>query len=189
MDDRMIELRAATPDDAQSLLGIYGPYVVTNAVSFESAPPTVKDMRARIAAAGDVHPWIVACDNDSGLVLGYAFAKPTRPGPAYRFSVETACYVAGELEGQGIRRALYGALLATLTAMNYTQAISSLTMPQDKAILLHEALGFRRAGVYREVSYKNGQWIDVGIWQRELSQPGTPPDEPLAFSVVGVVRS
>jgi phosphinothricin acetyltransferase len=62
-------------------------------------------------------------------------------------------------------------------------------MPQDKAILLHEALGFRRGGVYREVSYKNGQWIDVGIWQRELSQPGTPPDEPLAFSAVGVVRS
>ncbi len=185
----MIALRPATADDAQALLGIYGPYVVTNAVSFESVPPALKDMRARIAAAGDTHPWIVAYDDESGLVVGYAFAKPTRPGNAYRFSVETACYVAGELEGQGVRRTLYGALLATLTAMNFTQAISTLTMPQDKAILLHEALGFRRAGVYREVSYKNGQWIDVGIWQRELSQPGTPPDEPLPFSTVGVVRS
>lgn len=185
----MISLRPATPDDAQALLGIYGPYVVTNAVSFESMPPTVKDMRARVSAAGDTHPWIVAYDGDSALVLGYAFAKPTRPGTAYRFSVETACYVAGELEGQGVRRALYVALLATLTAMHYTQAVSTLTMPQDKAILLHEALGFRRAGVYREISYKNGQWIDVGIWQRELSQPGSPPDEPRAFSAVGVVRS
>ena len=94
----MIALRPATPDDAQALLGIYGPYVVTNAVSFESMPPTVKDMHARISAAGDAHPWIVAYDDDSTLVLGYAFAKPTRPGSAYRFSVETACYVAGELE-------------------------------------------------------------------------------------------
>ena len=185
----MIALRPATPDDAQALLGIYGPYVVTNAVSFESMPPAVKEMRARISAAGDAHPWIVAYDDESTLVLGYAFAKPTRPGSAYRFSVETACYVAGELEGQGVRRALYVALLTTLTAMNYTQAVSTLTMPQDKAILLHEALGFRRAGVYREISYKNGQWIDVGIWQRELSQPGTPPDEPLAFSAAGVIRS
>jgi L-amino acid N-acyltransferase YncA len=183
----MIELRPATPDDAHALLGIYGPYVVTNAVSFESKPPSVEDMRARIAAAGDVHP--VACEPESDLVLGYAFAKPTRPGPGYRFSVETACYVAGELEGQGIRRTLYGALIATLTAMNYTQAISQLTMPQDKAILLHEAMGFRRAGVYREVCFKNGQWIDVGVWQRELSQPGTPPDEPVAFSSVGIVRT
>lgn len=185
----MIDLRAATPADAQALLAIYAPYVVTNAVSFESVPPTLDEMRARIAAAGDLHPWIVACDQDSGLPLGYAFAKPVRPGPPYRFAVETACYVAGELEGQGIRRALYGALLATLTAQNFTQAVSSLTMPQDKAIQLHEALGFRRAGVYREVAFKNGQWQDVGIWQHSLAEPGTPPDEPIAFSNVGVVRS
>ena len=184
----MIELRAATPDDAQSILAIYAPYVVTNAVSYESTPPPVKDMRQRIRDAGDAYPWIVAVDAESGLVLGYAFAKPVRPGPAYRFTVETACYVAGELEGQGIRRTLYMSLLATLTEQNYTQAISTLTMPNDKAIVLHEAIGFRRAGVYREVSFKNGQWIDVGLWQRSLSEPGTPPDEPVPFSTVGVMR-
>ena len=185
----MIDLRAATPDDAGALLAIYGSYVVTNAVSFESTPPTIDEMRDRIEAAGDRYPWIVACDADSGFIVGYAFAKPARPGMPYRFAVETACYVAGEFADQGIRRMAYSALLATLTAQNFTQAISSLTMPQDKAILLHEALGFKRGGVYREVSFKNGQWIDVGIWQRELSQPNTPPDEPLSFSQVGIVRA
>ncbi len=185
----MIDLRAATVDDASALLGIYGPYVVTNAVSFESAPPTLEDMRARIETAGDTHPWIVGYDSETGVVLGYAFAKPLRPGPAYRFAVETACYIAGSIEGQGVRRTLYGALIATLTAQNYTQAISTLTMPQDKAIQLHEALGFKRAGFYREVSYKNGQWIDVGMYQRELAEPAATPEEPLAFSAVGVVRA
>ena len=184
----MIDLRPATPDDAAALLGIYGAYVVTNAVSFESTPPSVDDMRARIAEGVVRYPWIVACDADSGFVVGYAFAKPVRPGAAYRFAVETACYVGGAYQGQGVRRTLYAALIATLTAQDFTQAVSSLTMPQDSAIQLHEALGFRRGGVYREVSYKNGQWIDVGIWQRELAQPGTPPDEPKAFSQVGVVR-
>lgn len=185
----MITLRAATPDDAAAILAIYAPYVVTNAVSFESAAPTAREMKARIKAAGDVHPWIVAVEEESGLVLGYAFAKPVRPGTAYRFAVETACYVAGELEGQGIRRTLYQSLLATLTEQNYTQAISTLTMPNDKAIVLHEAIGFRRAGVYRELSFKNGQWIDVGLWQRSLSEPGTPPEEPKGFAEVGVVRA
>ena len=78
----MIDLRPATTDDAQALLGIYGPYVVTNAVSFESMPPSAKEMRARITEAADIHPWIVAFDDESGLVLGYAFAKPTQPAPA-----------------------------------------------------------------------------------------------------------
>jgi L-amino acid N-acyltransferase YncA len=185
----MISLRAATSDDAAAILAIYTPYVVTNAVSFETTPPPLKDMRARIKAAGDVLPWIVAVDDESGTVLGYAFAKPVRPGPAYRFACETACYVAGELEGQGIRRTLYQSLLATLTEQNYTQAVSNLTMPNDKAIVLHEAIGFKRAGVYREVAFKNGQWIDVGLWQRSLSEPNTPPDEVKSFAEVGVVRS
>ncbi len=183
-----IALRAATVDDAQSLLSIYGPYVVTNAVSFESVPPDVDQMRTRIEDAGPVHPWIVAHDAETDFVLGYAFAKPFRSGAAYRFTVETACYVAGEFEGQGIRRTLYATLLATLTAQNFTQAISTLTMPQDRAIQLHEAIGFKRAGFYREISFKNGQWIDVGVWQRELSEPSIPPTEPRPFDAVGVVR-
>lgn len=185
----MIDIRAATPDDAAAMLGIYGPYVVTNAVSFETTPPSVKEMRARIVKTVATFPWIVGCDTESGLVLGYAYAKSWRDGHAYRFTAETGCYVAGDLEGQGFRRTLYSALIATLIAQNYTQAISTLTMPQDKAIQLHEAMGFKRAGFYREVCHKNGQWIDVGIWQRELAEPGKVPDEPVPFGEVGVVRT
>ena len=168
----MIELRAATPDDASVLLGIYAPYVVGNAVSFETVPPSTAEMAARIAGSITTHPWIVACDAESGFILGFALAKPMRAGTPYRFAVETACYVAGDLEGQGIRRMLYAALLATLTEQNFTQAISNLVMPQDKAIQLHEAMGFKRAGVFREVIAKNGHWIDIGIWQRALAEPG-----------------
>lgn len=185
----MIILRAATPDDAAAILAIYAPYVVTNAVSFESKPPKLDEMHDRIVEAGDVYPWIVGVDEESELVLGYAFAKPFRPGSAYRFAVETACYVSGEIEGQGLRRNLYTALTATLTHQNFTQAISTLTMPNDKLIQLHEAIGFRRAGVYREITFKNGQWIDVGLWQRSLAEPGTPPEEVVPFSTVGVVRA
>ena len=116
----MVDLRAATPDDAEAVTAIYAPYVVTNAVSFETRAPTVKEMRSRIVAAGDVHPWIVA--TESNVILGYAFAKPFRPGPTHRFGVEVAVYAAGELEGKGIRRTLLSSLLMTLTEQNFTQA-------------------------------------------------------------------
>lgn len=182
-------MRAATAGDAEALATIYGTYVVTNAVSFESTAPSVDNMRARIEAAGDTHPWIVASDPTTDVVLGYAFAKPFRPGAAYRFAVETACYVAVDGQGPGARTLLYEALIATLTAQNYARAISTLTLPQGEAITLHEAIGFRRAGVYRGVSFKNGQWIDVGVWQRDLAEPGAVPTEPLGFSTVGVRRS
>ena len=181
----MVDLRAAKPEDAEAVAAIYAPYVVTNAVSFETKAPTAREMRARITAAGDTYPWIVA--SEGKVVLGYAYAKPFRPGPTHRFGVEIAVYTAGDLEGKGIRRALLAALLATLTEQNFTQAICTLMTPNDKLIQLFEAHGFRRAGAYREVCFKNGQWSDIGLWQRELAEAGTPPDEIKPFSTTGVI--
>jgi phosphinothricin acetyltransferase len=185
----MMEIRAATPDDAAAIAGIYAPYVATNAVSFESTAPSLKEMKARIAAGDGLFPWLVAVDPESSVVLGYAFAKPFRSSAAYRFAVETAVYAAGDLEGKGIRRSLLLSLIATLTAQNYTQAICTLMTPNDKLIQLYEATGFRRAGQWREVCYKNGQWNDIGLWQRDLADAGTPPDEVVPFAKSGIVRA
>ena len=184
----MIEIRAATADDAIAICGIYAPYVATNAVSFEATAPSPKEMKARINAGDGLYPWLVAADDESGIVLGYAFAKPFRSSPAYRFSVETAVYGAGELEGKGVRRSLLTSLIETLSAQNYTQAICTLMTPNDKLIQLYEASGFRRAGQWREVCFKNGQWSDIGLWQRDLAEAGTPPDEIKPFADVGVLR-
>jgi len=185
----MISLRPVTPDDATALAAIYAPFVATNAVSFESDVPAANDLSTRISAGGGHFPWIAAIDEESGVVLGYAFAKPFREGTPYRFAVEVAVYTVGEVEGQGVRRTLLSSLITTLTAQNFTQAICTLMTPNDKLILLYEAMGFRRAGQYREVNFKNGQWHDVGLWQRDLANADTPPDPVKSFAEVGVVRA
>lgn len=182
----MIELRAATAKDADAIAMIYAPYVATNAVSFEARAPSAKEMAARISAHDGLYPWIVAVEGK--VVLGYAYAKPFRPGAPHRFGVEVAVYAAGDLEGKGIRRSLLSSLIATLTEQNFAQAICTLITPNDKLIQLYEAVGFRRAGQYREVCYKNGQWSDIGMWQRELAAVGSPPDELKPFAEVGVIR-
>jgi L-amino acid N-acyltransferase YncA len=183
----MTELRLATAKDAEAIAAIYAPYVVTNAVSFESKTPSAREMKSRIEQGDGLYPWIVAAEGK--VILGYASAKPFRPGATHRFGVEIAVYVAGDLEGKGIRRELLTALIATLTAQNFTQAICTLMTPNDKLIQLYESVGFRRAGQYREVCYKNGQWGDIGMWQRELSEAGSPPDEIKPVTEVGIVRA
>lgn len=185
----MIELRAATARDATAIAQIYAPYVVTNAVSFEDAAPTAAEMKLRMSEHKSRYPWIVADDEATGVVLGYAYAKPVRVGPAYRFATEVAVYAAGDLEGKGIRRALLNAILATLTEQNFTQAICNLLTPNDKLIQLYEACGFRRAGQYREICFKNGQWTDIGLWQRELADASVPPEELKSFKSVGVIKA
>ena len=174
----MIGIRAATPEDAASIAAIYAPYVLSGTVSFETEAPDTRAMRTRMAASDGLYPWLVATTGDgadSG-VTAYAYAARFRDRPAYRYVVETSIYVAGAVQGQGVGRLLYEALIDTLRAQGFTQAIGVIALPNDGSITLHEAVGFRRAGVYREVGFKQGRWIDVGLWQCELNDSIVPPD-------------
>lgn len=186
----MIAIRAATPDDAAAIAAIYAPHVLTGTVSFEVDPPDARAMRTRMASSEGLYPWIVATTGgeEDGGVVGYAYATRFRERPAYRFVVETSIYVADTAQRQGVGRLLYEALIDTLRAQGFVHAIGALALPNDASITLHESVGFKRAGVYREVGYKHGRWIDVGIWQCELNEPAVPPVEPKPFSEVGVVR-
>lgn len=187
----MIKIRAAEPSDGAAIAGIYAPHVLTGTVSFEIEPPDARQMRTRMAASDGLYPWLVVTNGegeDSG-VIGYAFATKFRDRPAYKYVVETQIYMAESVQRQGAGRLLYDALVDTLRAQGFTQAISAITLPNDASITLHESVGFRRAGVYREVGYKFGRWIDVGFWQCELNESAVPPVEPKPFSHVGVVRT
>jgi L-amino acid N-acyltransferase YncA len=186
----VIAIRPATPDDGAAIAAIYAPHVLTGTVSFETDPPDARAMRARMAAGDGLYPWIVATNGDAaGGVIGYAYATRFRERPAYRYVVESSIYMADVAQGQGAGRLLYEALVDTLRAQGFVHAVGAIALPNDASIRLHEAVGFRRAGVYREVGFKQGRWIDVGIWQCELNAPTVPPAEPRRFAETGVVRS
>lgn len=186
----MIRIRAATADDAAAIAAIYAPHVTHAVTSFEDAPPDAATMAARIESSDGLYPWIVAIsgEDEGGDVLGYAYATRFRDRPAYRWVAETSIYLAPDAQRRGTGRLLYEALVETLRAQGFIQAIGVIALPNDASIAVHEAVGFRRAGVFRQVGFKLGQWVDIGIWQRELHTPVADPVEPRRFSEVGVVR-
>ncbi|MCW6532449.1 MULTISPECIES: GNAT family N-acetyltransferase [Sphingomonas] len=186
----MIAIRPARPEDAAAIAAIYAPYVLSGTVSFETDAPDARAMRARMSASDGLYPWLVATSGEGGdaPVVAYAYAGRFRDRPAYRYVVESSIYVAGAVRGNGVGRLLYEALIDTLRAQGFTQAIGVISLPNDGSISLHEAVGFRRAGVYREIGYKQGRWIDVGFWQCELNDSVVPPVEPKRFADIGVVR-
>lgn len=185
----MIAIRPARPEDAAAIAAIYAPYVLTGTVSFETEAPDTRAMRTRMTSSNGLYPWIVATngEDDSGI-LAYAYATRFRDRPAYKYVVETSVYVAGPMVGQGLGRLVYEALVDTLRAQGFTQAIGVISLPNDNSIRTHEAVGFQRAGVYREIGFKQGRWIDVGFWQCRLNESAVPPHEPRPFSETGVVR-
>lgn len=183
----MITVRAATAADAGGIAAIYGPHVAIGHASFELEAPSAENMAARITGFDGLYPWLVAHNADDPTLLGFAYATQFKTRAGYNWTVETGAYVLADMAGQGIGRRLYASLLATLEAQDFTQAVASITLPNDHSISMHEAVGFRRAGVYRSVGYKGGQWRDVGLWQRALAPTLAPPPKPKRFADVGVV--
>ena len=175
-----MRIRPATRADAAAIAEIYRPYVEASHVSFETEAPDAAEIGRRMAAGGELYPWLAA-EGEAGRLLGYAYAAAFRTRLAYRFAVETTVYVAEGEQGHGAGRALYAPLLETLERQGFTQAIAAISLPNEASVRLHERLGFRPAGVYTQVGWKLGRWHDVGLWQRPLAPAATPPAEPASI--------
>ena len=161
-----IEVRTATTADAEAIQRIYAPIVLETAISFEEVPPTVEEMAGRIAVTLQTHPYLVAVER--GRVCGYVYASAHAERAAYRHSVNTTVYVAPEAQRTGVGRALYFELLTQLKRRGFHAAFAGIALPNPGSVALHELVGFKPLGVYREVGFKFGRWHDVGWWQRLL---------------------
>lgn len=177
-----VKLRPARADDALAIAAIYAPIVRDTAISFETEPPDADEIARRIEASGGALPWLVAVRDER--VAGYAYATKHRERAAYRWSVDVSVYVHEAARREGVGVALYGALLPTLCAQGFHRAHAGITLPNPASVRLHESIGFRPVGVYREVGFKCGSWHDVGWWQYALAEPRHAPPEPLRFDRV-----
>jgi L-amino acid N-acyltransferase YncA len=172
-----VMLRAATLDDIPAVAALYADHVRAGTASFELDPPDEHEMSRRwhdVVAHG--LPYLVAVRD--GQTVGYAYAGPYRPRPAYRFTVEDSIYVRADWAGQGIGRALLDALIVACERADARQMIAVIgDSANASSIRLHAAAGFTHAGLLSSVGWKFGRWLDVVLMQRALgvgnSRPGT----------------
>lgn len=163
-------LRESRDADLVTIAAIYAHHVRHGLASFEEEPPDADELgRRRAALVERGYPYIVA--EAGGAVVGYAYAGPYRPRPAYRHTVEDTVYVAPDTAGRGVGRALLEALIARCTALGYRQMVAVIgDSANAPSIALHEALGYRRAGTLASVGFKFGRWVDTIILQRALGE-------------------
>lgn len=160
-------LRSATPADAADITAIYNHYVLHTIVTFEEEPITAREMAKRIAevlAAG--RPWFVWAEH--GKVLGYSYASGWKSRCSFRFSLETTVYLDPTATRRGLGTQLYSALIEALRAQKYHALIGGVSLPNPGSVALHEKLGFKKIGHFKEVGWKFDQWIDVGYWELVL---------------------
>ena len=174
MTDATVLVRPSSPADLPAIQAIYAHHVMHGFGSFEEVPPDVDEIAARrLALVERGLPHLVA--EADGRILGYAFAGPYRPRPAYRYTIEDSVYVAPEAVRRGVGRALLAALLEICEAGPWRQMVAVIGDRGNTAsVALHAALGFHEAGHLKAVGFKLGRWVDVVIMQRAL---GTGDDD------------
>ncbi len=175
-------IRLAQESDAEAIQQIYAPFVLHTAVSFETEPPGVDEMRSRILKILARLPWLV-CESTGG-VIGYAYASRHKERAAYGWSVDVTVYIHEDYRRHGVGKALYTSLLAVLRLQGFYNAYAGITLPNPGSVGLHEAMGFTPVGVYRAVGYKLGRWHDVGRWQLALRDRSTAPAPPADIASV-----
>ncbi len=162
-----MEVRDATPGDAQAIAAIYAHHVLHGTATFDTEPRSGEETAARIAAITAAGlPFLVA--EVAGGIAGYAYATRFRDRAAYAATCEDSIYIDPAHMGRGIGSALLAELVRRCEAAGYRQMIAVVGGGEPASIALHRRLGFTHAGTMRSVGRKFGRWLDTVYMQRAL---------------------
>ena len=173
-------IRDSEPGDLPAITAIYGHWVLEGHASFELESPGLAEMaRRRGTVLKGGYPYLVAVSRKSAEVLGYAYAGAYRPRLAYRFACEDSIYLAPRAQNRGVGKALLKTLIERCDAVGLRLMVAVIGGSDNLAsIRLHEALGFRRAGLLPSIGWKHGRWVDSVLMSRPLGEgSATPPAE------------
>ena len=134
-----MEVRLATPQDAEELLEIYRYYVEHTAITFEYETPSITEFRQRIKQTLKRYPYLAAVDGH-GKIVGYAYASSFKNRAAYDWSVETTIYVDKDVKRQGIGKKLYEALEEILQKQHVTIWMRALQIRKSKMNMLQKTV-------------------------------------------------
>lgn len=163
--------RRATEQDIPAITRIYNQGIVDRQATLETEERTEAERRDWLAARDARHPVLVA--EVAGTVVGWGSLNAFNPRPAYRFVVDFSVYVARQARGQGVGRALLGALIEEARGLGYHKIVLAGFTFNEAGVRLYQRMGFREVGIYREQGVLDGRWVDTIVM--ELLLDDRPP--------------
>jgi len=175
-------IRLATAEDVPAILDIYAPFVRDTVISFEYDVPDIDAFQQRFSKFAKKFPWFVCEIN--GHIAGYSYAHQYHERFAYSWSAECSIYVDSKYHGMRIGQALYECLLGALKLQGFMNAFAGVTVPNEKSERLHASFGFEQVGILKNIGFKFGQWRDVALYAKKISDlPGDPKPPKVIWQV------
>jgi phosphinothricin acetyltransferase len=167
-DRPTITIRPATVADAGSIVEIYNREVVETTATFDLVPRSLEQQQAWLSARSGAFAAIVAVDDASRRIVGFAALSPYKERAAYNTTVENSVYVHREFGGRGVGKLLMRRLIDVARESGFHAIIARIEASGEASRALHTAVGFELIGIEREVGRKFNRWLSVAVMQKLL---------------------
>ena len=163
-------IRHCAPGDYGAVVAIYNHYIDNSHATFDTVPYSIGERAPWFSQFNESGPNQLLVAESDGSVLGFCCSTPFSKRAAYDVSVETSVYLAAEATGKGIAKRLYEVLLENLSGIGLHGAYAGIALPNDAAVKLHESLGFRKVGAYKEVGRKFDKFWSVAWYELRIQE-------------------
>jgi L-amino acid N-acyltransferase YncA len=162
-----MRIRDATDADVAAILVIYNDVVTNTTAIYDQRPSSLDERQAWFDARRRNNLPVLIADLD-GEVAGFSSFGEWRSRWGYRFTVEHSVHVRADCRGRGFGRALVEALFPRAAALGMHTMIGHIDSAATASLRLHEKMGFRTIGTFREVAQLHNRWLDVVAMQRDI---------------------
>ena len=160
-----MKIRPANSDDLPGILEIYNDAVLHTTATYDYEPRTLEHRRAWFDDhAQSNHPIFVAID-PAYRVVGWSSLNRYHDRMGYRFTTENSVYVAADQRGKGIGKLLMPPLIDGARERKLRAILAVIDADNAVSIRLHAAFGFERVGLFKQVGFKFGRWLDVAYME------------------------
>jgi Sortase and related acyltransferases len=171
------QIGICTEKQLPEILDIFNDAILNSTALYDYKLRTMEMMNAWYAdKKSHNHPIVGAFDSE-GILLGFATYGMFRVRPAYKYTVEHSVYVRPDKRGLGLGKVLLGEIIKKAEEQDYHVMVGVIDAANSVSIKLHENEGFELNGIWKEVGYKFGKWLDAAYYQLILKTPAQPTED------------
>ena len=165
-----------TPEYASQILDIFNDAILNSTALYDYKPWTMDTMKVWFETKAQHNFPVIGIVDDEGVLMGFGSYGQFRMRPAYKYTIENSLYVHRDHRGKGLGKILLNEIISHATSQNFHSIIAVIDASNEISLDLHRKAGFTQVGVFREVGYKFGRWLDAAFLQLNLNTPETPEE-------------
>lgn len=165
-----------TPEYASQILDIFNDAILNSTALYDYKPWTMDTMKVWFETKAQHNFPVIGIVDDEGVLMGFGSYGQFRMRPAYKYTIENSLYVHRDHRGKGLGKILLNEIISHATSQNFHSIIAVIDASNEISLDLHRKAGFTQVGVFREVGYKFGRWLDAVFLQLNLDTPETPEE-------------